>query len=117
MSHVMNTYARLPVAFTRGQGAWLTGDDGQEYLDALAGIAVNAAIVLISAANARLAAALGNIGLYEAAIQEYCKTRLDPFKVPSHVWLLPELPKKDSQKIDKARLREEFLACHPALQP
>ncbi len=41
MSHVMNTYVRLPVAFTRGHGAWLTGEDGQEYLDALAGIAVN----------------------------------------------------------------------------
>lgn len=41
MSHLMNTYARLPVTFTHGKGAWLTGDDGQEYLDALAGIAVN----------------------------------------------------------------------------
>ena len=41
MSHVMNTYARLPVAFVKGQGAWLTGEDGQRYLDALAGIAVN----------------------------------------------------------------------------
>jgi len=41
MSHLMNTYARLPVAFTHGKGAWLTGEDGREYLDALAGIAVN----------------------------------------------------------------------------
>jgi len=41
MSHLMNTYARLPVAFTHGKGAWLTATDGHEYLDALAGIAVN----------------------------------------------------------------------------
>jgi acetylornithine aminotransferase len=41
MSHLMNTYNRLPVAFTHGKGAWLYGDDGREYLDALAGIAVN----------------------------------------------------------------------------
>jgi acetylornithine/N-succinyldiaminopimelate aminotransferase len=41
MSHLMNTYNRLPVAFTHGKGAWLHGDDGKEYLDALAGIAVN----------------------------------------------------------------------------
>jgi len=41
MSHLMNTYARLPVAFTHGNGAWLTAEDGQQYLDALAGIAVN----------------------------------------------------------------------------
>ena len=40
-AHLMNTYNRLPVAFTHGKGAWLTGDDGHDYLDALAGIAVN----------------------------------------------------------------------------
>jgi acetylornithine/N-succinyldiaminopimelate aminotransferase len=41
MSHLMNTYARQPIAFTHGHGTWLVGEDGQEYLDALAGIAVN----------------------------------------------------------------------------
>ena len=41
MSHLMNTYNRLPLAFTHGKGAWLYGEDGKEYLDALAGIAVN----------------------------------------------------------------------------
>jgi acetylornithine aminotransferase len=41
MSHVMNTYARQPVAFVRGQGVWLWDDAGRKYLDALAGIAVN----------------------------------------------------------------------------
>jgi acetylornithine/N-succinyldiaminopimelate aminotransferase len=41
MSHVMNTYARQPVAFVRGQGVWLWDDAGKKYLDALAGIAVN----------------------------------------------------------------------------
>jgi acetylornithine/N-succinyldiaminopimelate aminotransferase len=41
MSHVMNTYARQPVAFVRGEGVWLWDDTGKKYLDALAGIAVN----------------------------------------------------------------------------
>ncbi|HUW25218.1 MAG TPA: acetylornithine transaminase [Gallionella sp.] len=41
MSHVMNTYARIPVAFTHGEGAWLWDTEGKRYLDALAGIAVN----------------------------------------------------------------------------
>ena len=36
----MNTYASLPVAFTRGEGAWLWDQAGRRYLDALAGIAV-----------------------------------------------------------------------------
>lgn len=37
----MNTYARIPVAFERGEGAWLWDTEGKRYLDALAGIAVN----------------------------------------------------------------------------
>jgi acetylornithine aminotransferase len=41
MSHVMNTYARQPVAFVRGEGVWLWDEAGKRYLDALAGIAVN----------------------------------------------------------------------------
>ena len=41
MSHLMNTYARLPVAFVRGEGVWLWDDHGKRYLDAVAGVAVN----------------------------------------------------------------------------
>jgi acetylornithine aminotransferase len=36
----MATYGRLPVAFTRGEGAWLWDGEGKRYLDALSGIAV-----------------------------------------------------------------------------
>jgi len=38
--HLMNTYAPLPVAFARGEGAWLWDEDGRRYLDAIAGLAV-----------------------------------------------------------------------------
>ena len=41
MSHLMNTYARQPVAFTHGEGVWLFDSKGKRYLDALSGIAVN----------------------------------------------------------------------------
>ncbi|MDP1996726.1 MAG: acetylornithine transaminase [Gallionella sp.] len=41
MSHLMNTYARLTVAFSHGKGAWLWDTEGKCYLDGLAGIAVN----------------------------------------------------------------------------
>ncbi len=54
MSHVMNTYARLPVAFVRGEGAWLWDADGKRYLDGLSGIAVNT----LGHAHPRLTAAL-----------------------------------------------------------
>jgi acetylornithine aminotransferase len=37
----MNTYPRLPIAFARGEGAWLWDTEGKRYLDGLAGIAVN----------------------------------------------------------------------------
>lgn len=40
-SHVMNTYANLPVFLARGQGVWLWDEAGRKYLDGLAGIAVN----------------------------------------------------------------------------
>lgn len=37
---LMTTYARLPVSFERGAGAWLWDTQGRKYLDALSGIAV-----------------------------------------------------------------------------
>src|SRR4030066_476913 len=39
--HVRNTYARQPVAFVRGEGAYLWDEAGKPYLDAVAGVAVN----------------------------------------------------------------------------
>ena len=40
MNALMPTYARKNVAFVRGEGVWLWDQNGQKYLDALAGIAV-----------------------------------------------------------------------------
>jgi acetylornithine aminotransferase len=37
---LMSTYQRLPVLFERGEGVWLWDDQGNRYLDALAGVAV-----------------------------------------------------------------------------
>ncbi len=52
--NLMQTYARQPVAFVRGEGAWLYDEHGDKYLDALAGVAVNG----LGHAHPRLAAAL-----------------------------------------------------------
>ncbi|HMO08103.1 MAG TPA: aspartate aminotransferase family protein [Paracoccaceae bacterium] len=41
-SAVLPTYNRAPLSFTRGEGSWLTAEDGTRYLDLGAGIAVNA---------------------------------------------------------------------------
>jgi len=39
--HLMNTYARQPINFVKGEGVWLFDSEGNRYLDALAGVAVN----------------------------------------------------------------------------
>jgi acetylornithine aminotransferase len=39
--HLMQTYGRLPVLFSHGEGCWLYDENGGKYLDALAGVAVN----------------------------------------------------------------------------
>ena len=41
MSALMQTYARLPVTFSHGEGVYLYDTRGRRYLDAIAGIAVN----------------------------------------------------------------------------
>ncbi len=41
MPHVMNTYGRLPIALSHGQGCWVWDTQGRRYLDGLGGIAVN----------------------------------------------------------------------------
>ncbi len=40
-SHLLPTYARVDLAFERGEGAWLTATDGERYLDFTGGVAVN----------------------------------------------------------------------------
>lgn len=39
---IMNTYGRLPLSFSHGEGVWLYDQQGNQYLDAISGIAVNA---------------------------------------------------------------------------
>ncbi|CAN1508488.1 ArgD Ornithine/acetylornithine aminotransferase [Methylophilaceae bacterium] len=53
--HLMNTYMRQPVTFTKGEGVWLWDTAGEKYLDALAGVAVNG----LGHAHPKLVAAIG----------------------------------------------------------
>ena len=52
----MNTYARLPVGFTKGHGSYLEDEHGKKYLDALTGIAV----VGLGHAHPKVASALAD---------------------------------------------------------
>lgn len=76
----MNTYLRLPVTFSRGEGVWLWDEEGRRYLDALAGVAVCG----LGHCHPRLAKALceqaGTLihtsNLYHIAKQELLANRL-----------------------------------------
>src|ERR1700690_3494659 len=41
-SHLLPTYARVHLAFERGEGVWLTATNGERFLDFTSGVAVNA---------------------------------------------------------------------------
>jgi acetylornithine/N-succinyldiaminopimelate aminotransferase len=80
MSHVMNTYARLPVAFVRGRGVWLYDEAGKEYLDALAGIAVNtlghAHPRLVKALTEQIGRLIHTSNLFQIPLQEQAADRI-----------------------------------------
>lgn len=80
MSHVMNTYARLPVAFSHGDGSWVTDTEGKLYLDALSGIAVNTLghnhPELVAAIAAQAGRLLHTSNLYQMPLQEQLAKRL-----------------------------------------
>lgn len=80
MSHLMNTYARLPVAFSHGDGSWITDTEGKCYLDALSGIAVSTLghnhPALVAAIAAQAARVLHTSNLYRIPQQETLADRL-----------------------------------------
>ena len=79
-SAVMNTYARAPVAFERGEGAYLHGEDGRRFLDFGAGIAVaalgHAHPHLVGALREQAAKLWHCSNLYEMPLQKKLAARL-----------------------------------------
>jgi len=76
----MNTYARQPVAFVRGEGAYLWDEAGKRYLDAVAGVAVNglghAHPRLVKAIADQAAMLIHTSNLYRVPRQEELADRL-----------------------------------------
>ena len=76
----MNTYARLPVAFVRGEGVWLWDGQNKRYLDAVAGIAVNglghAHPKLVKALAEQMHTLIHTSNLYQVQKQEELAARL-----------------------------------------
>jgi acetylornithine aminotransferase len=80
MTHVMNTYARLPVAFERGEGVWLWDSSGKRYLDALSGIAVctlgHSHPRFVAAVREQVGRLVHTSNLYEITLQERLADKL-----------------------------------------
>lgn len=78
--HVMNTYGRLPVTFTKGQGVWLWDDQGEKYLDALSGIAVtglgHSHPAFVKAINQQASTLMHVSNVYQIAEQERLADKL-----------------------------------------
>ena len=79
-THLMNTYNRQPVAFVRGEGAYLWDEAGKRYLDAVAGVAVNglghAHPKLVKAIADQAASLIHSSNLYRVPHQEELADRL-----------------------------------------
>ena len=80
LPHVMNTYGRLPIALTHGQGAWVWDTHGKRYLDGLAGIAVNTLghnhARLVPALHEQVSRLIHCSNYYEVPLQEQLAARL-----------------------------------------
>jgi acetylornithine/N-succinyldiaminopimelate aminotransferase len=80
MPHVMNTYGRLPLALSHGQGCWVWDVDGKRYLDGLGGIAVNtlghAHPKLVPALQEQIGKLIHSSNYYEVPLQEQLATEL-----------------------------------------
>jgi len=72
--HLMNTYMRQPVTFVKGEGVWLWDEQGEKYLDALSGVAVNglghAHPKLVKAISEQAARLIHVSNIYHIAEQE-----------------------------------------------
>ena len=80
MPHVLNTYGRLPIALSHGQGCWLWDTEGRKYLDGLGGIAVNtlghAHPKLVPALQDQIARLIHTSNYYEVPLQEQLAAKL-----------------------------------------
>ena len=109
VTHVMNTYARLPVAFVSGKGAYLQDTNGKQYLDGLCGLAVTG----LGHAHPRVASALATqagtlthtSNLYEIPLQTRLADRLCSLSGMDSVFFANSGAEANEAAIKLARLK------------
>src|SRR6267143_4619360 len=88
--YLMQTGKRLPVTFVRGQGCLVYDDSGREYLDLVAGIAVNllghAHPDVVAAVTAQASSLIHTSNLYYTQPQVELAQRLVELSFPSRVF-------------------------------
>jgi len=108
MSHVMNTYARLPVAFERGEGSWLWDVNGKRYLDAMAGVAVcglgHSHPKYVAVLREQLGKLVHTSNLYQIALQEKLADRLCALSGMENVFFCNSGAEANEAAIKLARL-------------
>ncbi len=105
---LQKTYNRLPVAFERGEGAWLWDTEGHRYLDALSGIAVCG----LGHAHPKIAAAVADqahtlihtSNLYRIPLQEKLARRLSALSGMDQVFFCNSGAEANEAAIKLARL-------------
>ncbi len=78
--HVMQTYGRLPIALSHGEGVWVWDTAGRRYLDGLGGIAVNTLghnhPVLVDALRDQVGKLIHTSNYYHVPLQEQLAAKL-----------------------------------------
>jgi acetylornithine aminotransferase len=90
---VMPTYNRLDIAFSSGKGAWLTDTNGNQYLDALSGIAVT------------------NLGHAHPAVTAAIKDQAEQLLHTSNIYKIP-LQQQLAEKLTDLSGMEQVFFCN-----
>jgi len=108
MSKMMDTYARQPVTFEKGEGVWLWAKNGKKYLDALSGVAVNglghAHPKLIKAINEQISRLIHVSNVYHIAEQEKLAEKLTSISKMDNVFFCNSGCEANEAAIKLARL-------------
>ncbi|MCZ6658485.1 MAG: aspartate aminotransferase family protein [Gammaproteobacteria bacterium] len=108
MTSLMHTYNRLPVAFTKGDGAYLEDSEGKRYIDALTGLAVcglgHAHPAVTAAISSQAETLLHTSNLYEIPRQTELAERLAKISGMDNVFFANSGAEANEAAIKLARL-------------
>ncbi len=116
---VMGTYARQDIVFVKGEGSWLTAENGERYLDFGSGVAVNALghahPQLVAALKAQAEKLWHTSNLYRIEGQETVAEKLTRLTFADKVFFCNSGAEACEGAIKTAR-RYQYVSDHPERQ-